>query len=886
MVYDYDLISGKVNQVAYQPGLKDEFYHRYNYDAENRLVEAYTSHDKLIWEKDARYSYYRHGPLARTNLGQQQVQGIDYAYTLQGWLKGINSTAVQQPDLITGSGEDCGPGSAVENLLVSARLNPLPLQYVARAGITFDPGFESTGNDDFTAYIDNSLISCGPNGTAGTVPAALPGNMFDIGQDGVPGADGTPSQVAKDVYGFGLNYFTGDYKPIGKVIPFGTFTAPSPSTTGGSLFNGNISSMAVNIPKLGQPYLYGYRYDQLNRIVAMDAFTGGTTNNSQWGLTATQNYKERISYDANGNILTYNRSGNTGNHNMDSLTYKYPTFENTPANIQAGVVGKMINNRLRYVHDAYSTPALTEDIESQTTLSLAAVQAQQLPAQAGDNFAYDEIGNLIKDTTEGIDNITWNVYGKILSITKDGNTISYSYDASGNRISKTASGKKSIYVRDASGNVMSVYSTDQAVSSGNLIQDEVHLYGSSRLGIFDVNRNVQLLGEADYLNNINTFARGNKFFELSNHLGNVLVTVSDKKIPVSANGTTIDYYNADVVTANDYAPFGSLLTGRNYNAPGAKDARFGFNGKENDNEVKGEGNQQDYGFRIYDPRLGKFLSVDPITKEYPELTPYQFASNKPIAGVDLDGLEFKSSIKNGVLYISVKLTVVNYNDVVSETQAKTIGDGMKFDFSERFSKPSQVVNIGGIQIMFPQIIATADIETVNTKGADVATNKKLTELQNSINLGGSGIIVNLKDLQVAEDAETAVGGSTPKTMFPSQNNALTYNVSQNGILRENDAIKRTSSHELGHAGGLQHTWDETNFKNLKQSTRKEQNTNRKSILDNLMNSQANPSSRLKSTSGRNLQYGQILKLFLNVQTEQKEYGKKIVDAVKVVISSL
>ena len=47
----------------------------------------------------------------------------------------------------------------------------------------------------------------------------------------------------------------------------------------------------------------------------------------------------------------------------------------------------------------------------------------------------------------------------------------------------------------------------------------------------------------------------------------------------------------------------------------------------------------DYGFRIYNPRLGKFLSVDPLTKEYPELTPYQFASNSPIEYIDLDGCE-------------------------------------------------------------------------------------------------------------------------------------------------------------------------------------------------------------------------------------------------------
>ena len=67
--------------------------------------------------------------------------------------------------------------------------------------------------------------------------------------------------------------------------------------------------------------------------------------------------------------------------------------------------------------------------------------------------------------------------------------------------------------------------------------------------------------------------------------------------------------------------------------------RYGFNGKENDNEVKGEGNQQDYGMRIYDGRLGRILSVDPLTKGYPELTPYQFSSNTPIQATDLDGEE-------------------------------------------------------------------------------------------------------------------------------------------------------------------------------------------------------------------------------------------------------
>jgi len=68
--------------------------------------------------------------------------------------------------------------------------------------------------------------------------------------------------------------------------------------------------------------------------------------------------------------------------------------------------------------------------------------------------------------------------------------------------------------------------------------------------------------------------------------------------------------------------------------------RYGFNGQENDPETVGTGNgTQDYGMRIYNPSLGRFLSMDPIAKIYPHYTPYQFAGNSPITYTDLDGLE-------------------------------------------------------------------------------------------------------------------------------------------------------------------------------------------------------------------------------------------------------
>jgi RHS repeat-associated protein len=151
--------------------------------------------------------------------------------------------------------------------------------------------------------------------------------------------------------------------------------------------------------------------------------------------------------------------------------------------------------------------------------------------------------------------------------------------------------------------------------------------------------NDTLMLSGSFGNGIKTiFTRGEKLFELSNHLGNVLVTVSDRRVQNSAGGLTVDSYVADVIGANDYYPFGMVMPGRKFSGSNSV-YRFGFNGKEFDWEQKGWMNQYDYGMRVYDPRIGRFLSVDPLTTKYPWLTPFQYASNNPIALIDIDGLE-------------------------------------------------------------------------------------------------------------------------------------------------------------------------------------------------------------------------------------------------------
>lgn len=135
--------------------------------------------------------------------------------------------------------------------------------------------------------------------------------------------------------------------------------------------------------------------------------------------------------------------------------------------------------------------------------------------------------------------------------------------------------------------------------------------------------------------NIGSFTRGRKRYELSNHLGNVLAVISDRKLQIDA-GSSIAGYNPDIWAYHDYYPFGMTLPDRTWQAEGY---RYGFNGKEADDEVLGEDLQFDYGFRIYDARIARFLSVDPLAPHYPWYTPYQFAGNKPIKFIDLDGLE-------------------------------------------------------------------------------------------------------------------------------------------------------------------------------------------------------------------------------------------------------
>ena len=583
--YEYNLVSGNVNKVYYQKGAQDQYVHRYHYDADNRITHAETSKDDIRFEKDAKYFYYDHGPLARTEIGDKKVQAEDYAYTIQGWLKTVNGEQIHSVNML---GDDA--------LLASAQTT-----------------------------------------------TSTPLNKM----------------VGKDAFGFSLNYFDGDYKSANtSMLEYSSKTGAGYNNQHGpGLYNGNIRSMytaisnnAENKENPLQTHQTVYKYDQLNRIKSMDGYyrTGTET-----GLTPSE-YASTYSYDANGNILSMTNHAKADDgigKQMDVFSYNY--LANT--------------NQLTNVDDIVSSTDFTGDVDDQEV----------------NNYAYDQIGQLIKDDAEKIDKITWTVTNKVKEViykgSLQGKKIRFDYDAMGHRISKhvtSVSGDVSstYYVLDAQGNAMSTYT--YATPIGNtpkkITLTERNIYGSKRVGIEQLSQVVAednsgqgLVDVAEtvgfWSTNESTGARewvwyerpkklasykqeiGDKRYELANHLGNVLNVITDRKLPVAdANDNTkIAYFTGDVVSYSDYLAFGQLAPNRHGSA-NSENYDYGFNGMRKDDDIKNsEGTSYDFGARMYDPRLGRWLSVDPLESKYPTLSPYCFVGNSVLVYIDPDGKKIR-----------------------------------------------------------------------------------------------------------------------------------------------------------------------------------------------------------------------------------------------------
>ena len=479
--------------------------------------------------------------MARVETGHHKVQGTDYAYTLHGWIKAVNSNALTTS---TDMGKDGAAGNAYASAYTDLH------RYVAQDAAGYSLNYYRQGPVKDYAAIKTFNSTTNQNMIASIT--AL-------------GSTGTPFNLQTD--------------------------APD-------LYNGNISSMVTSIYDMDMnsnnthtdhtafPQITAYRYDQLHRIKQLKAYRDIDLSANAWKSLATGNYDgsyfTQFSYDKNGNITSQRRDGAafmTGlGLTMDDLSYMTQDASATNP-----------SNKLIGVNDAV-TGAYTTDIKG----SSSAVDG----TPSTYDYDYDAIGSLIKDKKEFIQGIEWTVDRKVKKVIRDGAAMSaagknmpdleFEYDANRQRILKivkphTTGGSLmsqdnwvyTYYVRDASGNISATYEktfmpvSGQANTYSETLKLQEHdLYGSSRLGTLPANtimggantftaalsgglfQNISYLanyqppvttivctlpGSSTHITCPETFERtlGNKRYELTNHLGNVLTVVSDRKLQVA-----------------------------------------------------------------------------------------------------------------------------------------------------------------------------------------------------------------------------------------------------------------------------------------------------------------------------------------------------------------
>lgn len=636
VVYDYDLISGNVNTVTFQPNKPDLFVHKYNYDADNRIVDVQTSSDNVIWEKEANYKYYLHGPLARVELGNKKVQGIDYAYTLQGWLKAVNG------ENLTAAANDMGQDGLAAGSTKTFDAFGYSLNY-------YENDYKSIGTTDETSgfkplmYSRNATIQ--PNSKD-----LFNGNIKQM-TTAIRKKDGTLLNIQKNSY---------TYDQLNRIKTM-TSSAIVPNATSGSTSydsnysydrNGNLQTLNRKAPNsAGVPtdmdkltYEYpnepGKTYRNSNKLALVkDAaaipsatFVGDLEDQGAKlaALTPIITYDinrpdtHNYIYDEIGQLTEDKTEGILINWRVDGKVKSVVKGTVTYAFEYNGLGNRIAKKEVKpgLITTTYYAPDAQGNV-------LGVYEEKFKPKET--DLQNDLVLNSYNVNSVALKRAINNIF-----ITNDGS--SASVGANGNLTLQAGSSitLKNFTAVQGSTFLAQITPVQANNNESELALKEHYIFGSSRLGLEAKNlvvynsSNTSTVIDPVPTNFLSLI--GDKRFELSNHLGNVLAVVSDKKIPTATAGV----FNPDVLSYSDYYPFGSLVPNRHADS---NTYRYGFQGQEMDNEIKGEGNSLNYTFRMHDPRVGRFFATDPLEIKYPFFSPYQFSANTPIMAVELEGLE-------------------------------------------------------------------------------------------------------------------------------------------------------------------------------------------------------------------------------------------------------
>lgn len=301
----------------------------------------------------------------------------------------------------------------------------------------------------------------------------------------------------------------------------------------------------------------------------------GRLTDASYGEFVSPSWQFANSYKEN---LSYDKNGNI------TLLKRYNS------------IGTLIDD-LSYT---YSGNALTKvkDLGSASTGFIDGVDVNN-------EYLYDNNGNLTMDQNKNILNITYNHLNLTTGVRNGDTSTEYKYDASGKKLTK-------IFYPSAEDGIAGA--TTQYIAS-------YAIYNIAGMGCSNNCVTYLLAHEEGRVKPDGT--TGYKYeYDLKDHLGNVHVTF-DKNPSTGL---------ARIIQEDHYYPFGMKLDGLSYDFSSGN--KFLLNGKELQPEI---GNVYDYGARDYDPAIGRWLSIDPLSEKYSAVGSYIFCLDNPIKYNDPDG---------------------------------------------------------------------------------------------------------------------------------------------------------------------------------------------------------------------------------------------------------
>jgi len=176
-----------------------------------------------------------------------------------------------------------------------------------------------------------------------------------------------------------------------------------------SQYNGNISGVKWKT-RADSAWAYGYNYDKANRLTGA-YFT--QKNGGSWAQDKKDFTVSNLTYDANGNIKSMWQKGMIGTKidTIDRLSYTYLANSNKLAAVADPNPAKTASAKLGDFIDG---------------------------TNSGNDYFYDGNGNMVADSNKHISSIVYNHLNlpSVITIAGKG-TITYQYDATGNKLSKT-----------------------------------------------------------------------------------------------------------------------------------------------------------------------------------------------------------------------------------------------------------------------------------------------------------------------------------------------------------------------------------------------------------------------------------------------------------------